>query len=369
MKVIFNREELLGKLKRAFTFIPKKAIIPAHEVFLFNINDGILSVTATDGEKQITVSCPSLKCEGNMIFTIPAKLVTNTLGLMSEPEVLFVFKDKKIEVKCGNSKYKMQSDDGSAYPLFAQMDPIYEASFMGASFNEAIDVAKRYAGSQNPSTALQGICFRMDNENKINVFGANNFSMAKVIVSPRSIHNWDDILIFVSAMSAIEKCIDDGDVVDVTHNKKRIEIRTDNVTIVCAAVDVKYPDINEFFKQRTDTFVLLNTFQMLQAMQRIDQYTKEEDPVMKIDIKTTSISLSVINENYNQEGLEEVECVAQEEISIGVNSKFMINIIESFKSDTFKLYYNNEQSPMFVEPSDNARDNNRFFLVAPVYKK
>ena len=274
-KVKFNREQLLKTLKKAIAFVPKKPVITACEDFLFAISGNLCKVTATDIEKQITVSCIADDHDGDIMFTIPARIIVSALGLMLDDEVVFALKDPTatapaiVELKCGKSKYKLNSSNGLNYPLMQPITPEFEASFTGSAFNKAIEISKKYTDSKDTNTQWKGgVCMRMK-DNKINFYSTSGFEISRVAVEPRSIHQWEDAVIPIDAVSSLEKCVADSAIVDVMHNKEKIEIKAEGVSILARLFVIKFPDCEKLFSIPRSANIKLNTVQATMALQRL----------------------------------------------------------------------------------------------------
>lgn len=367
-KIIFNREHLLQKLEKATWFIPKKPVMPAHEQAMFVMKGSVLSITATDGEKQVTLFAQAIKSEMDVSFCIPALLVYKTLKLLLEEEVTFICKNGKVEIKAGKSKYNMPVIEQREFPMMPVIDSPFEASFTGTAFNSAADTAKNYANPKDAVAAYQGICLRLGENNVINIFGASGQQACKVLCSPRSINKWDDVVIPVSAINAVLKCINDSDIVDITHNKDRVEIKTEEIIIMALCFNTKFPDADALFKKKAPQFVELNTMQAMRALQRALLYSSDITTVAKISVGTTHTVIVSDDQAYNRDAEEVIDAVSQIEAVFGVNITYMINALESFQSDTFYLFppMPGTTLPIFIEPTSAVRENDRFFFIAPI---
>lgn len=129
MKLQFDRETLLGRLKILSTILPKKPVLQAYSQFLFNVKGGVAWITSTDGSKQVTVSCDTQKHEGDCMFTIPGRLLISTLDLLLDSEIKLTVKDSLVRLKSGKSDYKMDSEDGTVYPLIPEIKSDMESLF------------------------------------------------------------------------------------------------------------------------------------------------------------------------------------------------------------------------------------------------
>lgn len=373
-KIIFNREQLLQRLKKCIQFIPKKAILPCHESFLFEVRSDRVYITAMDNEKQITAWCHAVEREEDVTFCIPARLLLSTLNLLLEEEITFIKKNIKsnnpldigkctVEIKSGKSKYKLQCDDGSVYPKSQHIVSEFEASFIGSAFISSMEIASKFANADADQPFKQGICMRMI-DSAITMYGASSIATAKVVSAPRSINNWDDIVIPVKTANAIVKSFNDIDIIDITHNKDKVEFKTDEVTIIALAFNLKYPDIEIFFSKKHNNKVILNTVQFSKSVERLSLYAKEEMPAININIKTTGIEMSVDNSFYNRNGDETIDVIAEKEVSISLNPIVLMHTLSSFASDEFILFYGDYGNLIYIEPLNTLSENNKFFVIA-----
>lgn len=373
--IVFSREQLLNRLKKCIQFIPKKAVLPAHEYFFFSIGAGVAEITAMDSEKQITTSCEIISCNADVHFCIPARLLVHTLTLLLESEITFVVKDIKpempsdmdrcmVEIKSGKSKYKLDCDKGNAYPKSPSIVSEFEASFTGSVFNTAMDVAMKFADPDGNQPFKQGVCLRMMGD-KINTYATTGFKISKVEMSPRSINKWEDIVIPVHTVKAIIKVIGDIEIVDVTHNKDKFEIRTPEVIIIALAYNLKYPDVETFFKKRPESKITLNSVQFANAIERLTAYAKEENPTVTMDITTTSLNIKVDNDSHNRNGNESIDIMSEKDLTITLNPIYLNETVKSFSSDEFSLFYSEPNGLVYIEPSSAVRENDKFFAIAP----
>lgn len=367
IKIQFDRENLLVKLKLIASILPKKPVLGAHEQFLFNVKGGVAAITSTDGQKQITVSCDTAKCDGDIMFTIPGRLLVNTLANLIDSDVKLSVKEGQVTLKCGSSTYKMGSEDGKSYPIIPEIKSDFEASFGGAIFNEALETAKRFTDAESSVVAYQGVNLHFGN-GKMGIYGIQGgHAMCKIIVHPRSVNKWEDILIPASAVKAIVNCVSDSDIVDVFHDKQRLEVRTSSVSVVALALDIKYPDVERLYldQGRLHT-VKYNTVQFLSALNRLKPFAREEVPGIAINITSSLTTLTVDNIEYSRDGLEEINAISQRDCRMGMIIDYMINALESFTNDEFNIIFDTPEKPILIEPIGVAKENDKFILLAPL---
>jgi len=367
MKITFDRELLISKLKLAAAFIPKKAVIPAYTLVLFEAEGNIVRLTAQNGEMQIINKCSALKSSGNGKFTVPGNVLLKTISLMKEPEVTISFKNDKCNIVSGKSKYVLSATDGEDHIRMPRVKAEYDASFVGSVVNTSLEVSLKYASKDSPNVAFQGVCLREADGNKIGFFSSNMHSVSKIIAAPRSITKWADIIIPEEVCKAIVKCVNDIDIVDIVHNKKNIEITSGEIVIIASVLDVSFPNVDNFFAKKPDRTVTVNTLEFLQALQRLALVANEDTPEVTIGIGAGGINMNSVDENFGNKGDEEVGGVSEHETEMKFSLPLLTNIVDSFSNDSFVMSFGeNRTAPAFFDPVDNVHGNNKFFLIAPL---
>lgn len=224
-------------------------------------------------------------------------------------------------------------------------------------------MVNRYTDSDNSVVAQQGVNLHFEN-GKMNFYGFKGFEICKMVVTPRSVSAWEDILIPTQSVKCFINCINDSDIVDICHDGQKLELKTSEVSIIALGLDVKYPNVENFYKNKPLHKVKHNTVQFLRALKRLKPFAREESPLLILDIKTTTTFLSAEDVNYSRGGVEELDAIAELDCRCGINVNFMINALESFGNDEFYIYYNSEKDPIHIEPADMTKENDKFILLA-----
>lgn len=95
MKIIISKSEFQSKLKLVSKIIQPNKVNAAYDNFLFELNDGILQVSAADesGWIKTTIEYQSVD-EENMFFTINAKTLLDAIGQLPEQPVTLTLTSK-----------------------------------------------------------------------------------------------------------------------------------------------------------------------------------------------------------------------------------------------------------------------------------
>ena len=117
MRFIVSTSTLLKQLQAVNGASSSSTVLPILENFLFEIKDGVLTVSATDLQTSMTTSLAVESKEDGKV-AIPSKILLETLKTLPDQPISFSVDDKTfaIEINAGDGKYKLSGENGEDFP-------------------------------------------------------------------------------------------------------------------------------------------------------------------------------------------------------------------------------------------------------------
>jgi len=150
MKFIVSSSLLLKNLQSIMGVINSNNTLPILDDFLFELNDEILTITASDLETTISVTVKPDMAEEPGSVAIPAKILVDTLKTFSDIPVSFNINLSSliVELSAGEGKYKLSGHTSDEYPRTPALEETTALRFDSAVLSQA-------SGSSSPaSTAV-----------------------------------------------------------------------------------------------------------------------------------------------------------------------------------------------------------------------
>src|SRR5918995_5972827 len=117
MKFIVNSAYLLKQLSNINGVITTNPVVPILENFLFELEKGSLTVTASDLQtSMITEINVEAKQKGSI--AVPARILLDTLKNLPEQPVTFTIDEDtySIEISSDNGRYKLSGENATEFP-------------------------------------------------------------------------------------------------------------------------------------------------------------------------------------------------------------------------------------------------------------
>jgi DNA polymerase-3 subunit beta len=369
MKIKLDTQSFLDALEKARTALPKKTIIPITDYFLVDVLPDKATITATNVESTISVTT-QCKAEGAISFCIPGKLLYATVKLLREPD--FIINTSKYEKKttvdliCGKAKYTFGCFVANEFPQVVHDRCEYTASFFSDVFKDTVQAVSKFVSEDESRPALMSVL--ISNKDQDIVFAAaSHMSMGRYHNKPHSITKWKDILVSPALSPIIEKCFSDKEVLDVSHNEKKVFIQNESIILSSVASALSYPDIDVFFKMEPETTVRFNTMQLRDSLERLKLFAPKENLIVNLQGKGGNVTMWASDDANNNSGEEEIAIDKDAEFFYAFNIDGFLGVISSFDNVEFdfNIFAESSLKHTFIYPlvGEGERDNKEFILM------
>lgn len=374
MKIRLDREIFLGKLQKVVKFIPNKPLIPAFLNIKLTVTGGIMEIVASDQNNQIKIYCPA-DCKEDVAMCVPAKLLLKTISLFRENEVVITKKnDKKIDLKCGKSKYNISIDClPEDYPLLELKSVTSEINVGQFFLGSAMKIAEKFVDEDGKHANLMGIKIE-EIKNRIIFTGADHIGMSRVSVKPISNTNWDPVVINTDTATKIMSLLEDQGEITIVHNNEKVKFlvgsESKDTFEVCAVTsNIKFPNTEKLFNTRPEKYVLINTAEFKDAVKRLSLYSSGDDGKFYTMSSNGSNEMLLVssNENLGHDGEETMTIVNEGGNSFmkRFNSEVTLQILNNIGENDFMFMFpDTDRQPSFITPKiDEDREEMLSFLI------
>lgn len=163
MNFIVSSSELLEKLQMINGVVGTNSVLPILEDFLFQIEDGKLTVFATDLETSMSTD---VEVEGkeNGKVAIPAKIMVETLRNLPDQPVTFLVDDKTygVEITTANGVFKVAGENGEEYPRIPEQQDASSLQLSSDVLQRAIGKTLFAVSNDELRPAMTGVYFKLD---------------------------------------------------------------------------------------------------------------------------------------------------------------------------------------------------------------
>ena len=368
MKFIVNSSYLLKQLNAINGVITTNPVVPILENFLFEIAGGTLTITASDLQtSMITELEVEAKEDGSI--AIPAKILLETLRNLPEQPVNFTIEESSysIEISSDNGRYKLSGENATDFPRVPTVSDGYSVNISSDVLGTAISNTIYATSNDELRPSMTGVFLKLDETNATFV-ATDSHRLIRYrrvdIVSDMS----HSMIIPRKALTLLKATLP-SEVTNVAmeFNTSNAFFDFNRIKMICRLIDERYPDYENVIPADNENNITIGKAELLSSLKRIAIYANKTTHQVRLKITGSELMISSEDLDFSNEANERLVCEHDgDDIEIGFNAKFLIEMLGNISSDqlTFKLSAPNRAG--LIEPSNKNKNEDILMLVMPV---
>ncbi len=370
MNFIVSSSYLLKNLSSISGVITSNPVVPILENVLFEIENGNLLITASDLQTSVMVEL-QVESKENGSVAIPAKILIDTLKNLPEQPVTFSIDENNynIEINSDNGRYKLAGENSADFPKVPEISDGYSFTVNANTLALAIGNTIFSTSTDELRPAMTGVFFRLSS-NSCTFVSTDGHRLVKYIRTDISGDEVDhDMIIPRKSLNLLKTIIpsDDKNDINIEFNASNAFFSNDNIKLVCRLIDERYPDYENVIPSDNSNLIEVDKSEILSSLKRISIYANKTTNQVRLKVSGSEILISAEDLDFSNEANERISCEHDgDDIEIGFNAKFLIEILSNIHSDKviFKLSEPNRAG--LVLPEDIEDEEDLTMLVMPV---
>ena len=350
MKFNINREQLLLPLQQIVNVIEKRQTMPVLANVLLKMTEKTLVLTGTDLEIQIIAQIEINTSDSGEI-TVPARKFLDICRLLpTEAEINFAYKDGKVKIKSGTSRFSLSTLAAETYPDFPENDPEYEFSIQAEKLKKALDKTVFCMANQDFRYYLNGLMMHISNST-LKFIASDGHRLAIYEEDIKKATEIDNrIIIPRKAIQELGRILENpDDEVVLQISKNNFKALVGNLVFSSKLIDAKYPDFSKVYQQDYFPPIQIKTQALKEALTRVAILANEKTKGITLEINPDHLLIS----SYNPEHEEAEEKLSikfsGKPSSITFNAQYLLEALTNLDSELAILSIASNLSSCFVE--------------------
>lgn len=368
MELIIERDSFIKSLSKLQGIVEKRTSMPILSNTLIRASEGTIEVVATDLEVTIMDKCPVDLTKGGDLTLNAKKLYDIIKELPEGPVSLTSDDDFHVEVKSGKIRFELMGMTADDYPKIP--DPS-EFNFINISSEVLLDMIGKtiYATAGDEARySLHGILTeKIDDDKGLRMVATDGHRLAKLErefdkVSEMKLEN--SVILPRKGMAEAVKLLEEVEgEVGFAIQEKMAALSIDDTIIIMRLVDGKFPDYNRVIIEGCDKRAVVKKDELIRNLRRVSIMVDEKARAVKFSFSKNLLVLESKNPNFGSSHSEmEIEYDG-DEVSIGFNDRYFVDIMNAGKSDTIVIELKDEKSPALVKIEE---DKDYICVVMPM---
>jgi len=369
MKISIEKNLIYKSLSHVQSIVEKKNTIPILSNILLEATDSSLILSATDMDISITVTIECSVIEKGSV-TVPAHTLYDIVRKIPDGnEIEFIANDgKTFSIRSGKSKFSLSCLPKEDFPLI-EIDKLdCEFSLNPNIFLKLIEKTRFAISNEETRYFLNGIYFHKKNINNVDclsLVATDGHRLAKIdFPHPKGLIDLPGVIIPKKTIYELCKLlteITEDVVINVDPNK--IIFYFDKTVLVSKLIDGNFPDYQRVIPKNNNNIVIAERQKFCEAVDRVSTITSEKSKAIKFKLLKNLINM---NSSDPEAGTASEDIIVQyegQEIEIGFNSKYILEIINQLQDGKLILEFNDSNSPLIIKESSN---NDLIYVLMPM---
>ena len=368
MKFIVSSSYLLKQVAAINGVITSNPVVPILENFLFEINDGKLSITASDLQTSMVTEL-EVEAKENGSIAVPSKILLETLKNLPEQPVTFSIDENtySIEINSDNGRYKLAGENATDFPKVPTLSDGDSVNISADVLSNAINNTILATSSDELRPAMTGVYLNLSDTNTTFVAtdGHRLIRYRRVDIASET---GSSMIIPRKALTLLKSTLPSENTnVNVQYNVANAFFKFDGIHMVCRLIDERFPDYENVIPANNDNEMIIDRLEFLGSLKRISIYANKTTHQVRLKITGSELVISSEDLDFSNEANERLSCDHNgADIEIGFNGKFLIEMLANIETKQVSMKFSEANKAGLLFPVDGDENEEVLMLVMPV---
>jgi len=347
MKLLIEKNQFENMLSTLQPFVEKKDVSQITSHILIKAKENELTLKATDYEIGLKITTKNLIIEENGIATVNGKKLLEIIKRLKNENVILEASEDSIVIKQGKSKFKLPMFEANEYPEFPNIENKPKIEINSLKLLKSIKKAIPAIDSNNPKFELNGALIDIKTD-KINIVSTDTKRLSIVTIENENNENQASsefsLIVPKKALVEIQKIFFED--IEIYYDEVNLIIKSQNYEFYTKLINGNFPKYERIIPKEIKNILRLPKQSFSEEIKLITSISNE----IKITLTNSKIIFeSLSNESSEAKSELEFNTDIKSEITLGVNSKYLIDFLSLIDSDEFLMEINEGKLPFTVK--------------------
>ena len=364
MKIEVSQEKLNKALTNVSRIAIGKVTLPILNNALIRVDNKKVSLITTNLDMAVIDFLPVSSSEDGVI-TLPAKLLAEFVSNLPKNEkITITTKDNKATIKSGKYSSTINGTSADDFPELPEINEkdavIYKVGV--DDFKESINEVMIASSNDLTRPALTGVYFNTIG-NTLHIAATDGYRLAEKQIIDK-VENDISAIVPSSSLQEVLRAINDSvEEIEISFNDDLVRFRLGEIEIISKLIDSSFPDYQKLIPKENNIKVSLNREEMVRVTKLAALFSRSIGGSIICEAKKpNTFSVKSITNEYGDNN-SDIETNIEEEGKVSLNSRFLIDALNSLEETTIELEFSNSLAPILLK---NSKDNKYNHIIMPL---
>ncbi len=347
MVITISKSILENILIHSAPFLEKKDTSQITSHVYLNATNNSLTVKATDYEIGFMVNTSNVNIDEEGSITANGKKFLDIVRILKDDTINLKVKNDTLYITQGHSNFKLPTFSHNNFPEFPSFEDKSRISIESHILIESLKKITPAIDTNNPKFELNGAL--IDIKHDFISFASTDTRRLAIVTLINNNDSELSIIIPKKAIIEIQKLFFDD--IELYYDKTNLIIRSKQYTFFTKLINGKFPEYSRIVPKEIKNTLLLPKAIMIDSIKLITSISSD----VKITFLHDNITFESLSDDNNK-GKTEIRYPTgfNEPFSIAVNSRYLLDFLNSVNNSEFTIGLNEENLP-FIISDDNFK--------------
>jgi DNA polymerase-3 subunit beta len=368
MKFTLSRDDLLKPIQVVNGVVERRQALPILGNILMSLNDGVLSLTATDMEVEL-IARTQLDNGTPGETTVPArKFIDICRSLPSDANIDFSVQDARAIIRSGRSRFTLSTLPAADYPASEVVGDVLRLSLVQGELKRIIELTQFAMAHQDVRYYLNGMLFELTSDRiRAVATDGHRLAMAEMALPESIVLDGDasrQLIVPRKGVLELARLLDASEApMELAIGPSSIRATVGDVSFASKLVDGRFPDYERVIPAHSDDDkqVIADREVVRASLARASILSNEKYRAIRLNVRANALHV-IANNPEQEEAEDEVEVNYDgEELEIGFNVSYLMEALANVPSDTVSIFLTDSSSSCLIVPE--GRDDCQYVVM------
>jgi DNA polymerase-3 subunit beta len=223
-------------------------------------------------------------------------------------------------------------------------------------------------GNDDLRPTMTGVLFEFSPE-KLNFVATDAHKMVKYERNDLKAEKETQFIVPKKPLQILKNYIAGADAeVAVTYDDRNVKFNFDNIELISRLINGQYPNYNAVIPKENPNVLVIDRQYFLDVAKRIAIFANKATHLIRLDIAGSELKVSAEDLEFSNKAEERLTCNFQgDDMAIGFNSKFLIEILSNLESDEISINMSVHSRAAIMHPIDGLDEGEHItMLIMPL---
>ena len=370
MKFIVSSNTLMKHLQQISGVLNSSNPLPILNNFLFVVEKGTLTVSASDLESTMTSSIQLTEGKQGGKIAVPAKILLDTLKTFPEQPLTFLIDEKTlgIEIVSDFGKYKLTGFDAEEFPKVPSMEGSKSLKIGGSILQNAINKTLFATGSDELRPVMSGVFFQLSKDN-ITFVATDAHKLVRYRRTDTKASGEGALIVPKKPLNLLKNIIGETDeTININYSENNILFQFANHSLICRLIDGRYPNYDAVIPVDNPNKLTISRSALLNSVRRVSIFSNKTTHQVRLKVAGSELHISAEDLDFANEANERLSCQYEgEDMEIGFNARFLSDMLSNLEFENITIEMSAPNRAGILVPSNSENESEDILmLVMPV---